>query len=425
MPGYGVGPYGVGPYGGGLIATVQTTAADGTPVARVLLELTWPGIETVLIERLDPDGEWRPVRNAEPAMCLGSMAIHDHEAPLDQPVSYRATSPQGSGAVNSNPFFETTTDPWIGANGGSIALSAVQAHEGVQSLRLTPDGTHANTQAGSDLVAVTPRVVYGAEAWLWSTAAATWRVIINWYDVGGSLLTSSTVASQALAAGTWTHLSGEDDAPAGAVFARLVINASGTPASSNRLYIDEAMLTSPEPMTLTSGTVTVPSGGMAWLSHPGHPQYAAARIVNDVPTAVYPGRSGSFWPIGAQLPIAVTDVRGGAQGTIIWQEMTTAEYRQMRAMIRDGGVLLMRLPEAWSGDTWYILAGDIAEVRYTGVGVDPQRRYQMPYDQRARPTGLSDGALGETWDDVAAAYGTWDDLLATGKSWAELEQSVT
>ena len=48
-----------------LTAAVQTAAHDGTPVTRVLLTLTWPGVQAALLERLDPDGTWRTVRGPD------------------------------------------------------------------------------------------------------------------------------------------------------------------------------------------------------------------------------------------------------------------------------------------------------------------------------------------------------------------------
>lgn len=408
-----------------LTAAVQTAAHDGTPVTRVLLTLTWPGVQAALLERLDPDGTWRTVRgpDGDQIVCLDACVAWDHEAPLDQAVTYRATSPQGSGAVNANIYFEGGVANWTGGNGGTLASSGTQHHQGTLAARLTPNGTTANTNMLADEVAVTAGLTYGASVWLWSTAAFTWRVGLSWYNSSHTFL-SSNLLNIAMSAGTWTLFSTSAAAPAGAAFVRLTVQANGTPAASNILYVDEAMLISPVALTVTSSAVTVPSGGSAWLSHPGHPRYVAATTMSDL-QSTYAGRAGLFWPIGSGLPIAVTDVRGGGQGTVVWQVATMEQYQQIRALIADGGVLLMRMPSTWGGDSWYIQAGDIAEVIQTGVITDGWRRYQMPYTRVDRPSGASDGALGVTCDDVTATYATCAALEAAKATCLDLETSVT
>lgn len=402
-----------------LTATVQQQ------YARVRLSLTWPGIQTALIERQDPDGTWRPVRgpDGDQIVCYGSCAVFDHEAPLDQAVSYRATSPQGSGAVNANIYFESGVGNWTGGNGGTLASSGTQHHQGALAARLTPNGSTANTNMLADEVAVTVGETYGASVWLWSTAAFTWRAGITWYDSSHTFL-SSMLLDTALSASTWTNVTTTATAPTSAAYAKLTVQASGTPASSNILYVDEAMLISPDDLTVTSSSVTVASSGAAWLSHPGHPQYNAATTVTDI-QASYAGRAGTFWAIGAAVPIAVVDVRGGGEGTVVWQTKTVADYQRIRSLIADGGVLLMRLPAAWDGDSWWFIAGDIAEVRITNRPTDGWRRYQMSFTRVDRPAGPSDGAVGQTWADVKATYATWADLKSASKTWTDLATSVS
>lgn len=103
------------------------TAAANTTYGRVLLTLTWAGIKQATIERQDPDGVWRPVRNAEPCYCFGSTAQFDHEAPMDAAVTYRATSPQAVGTT-------TTSSAVTLASGGRVWLT----HPGKPSLFLKP-----------------------------------------------------------------------------------------------------------------------------------------------------------------------------------------------------------------------------------------------------------------------------------------------
>lgn len=392
---------------------------------RVLLTLTWPGIQTATIQRLDPDGVLRNVRNAEPVVCLGSCAVFDHEAPLDQAVTYQATSPQGSGAVNANIYFEVNAANWTGSNGATLAQSNTQKHEGAFALRITPNGSTANTQAAANEVAATVGVTYGFSVWIWATASFSWQAGIQWNTSGHALISQSLV-TKTLSTGTWTNITGSFTAPATTAFAQLVVRANGTPAGSNLTYVDEAMLTSPAALTVTSSPVTSQSGGTAWLTHPGHPQYAGvATVTRDGLTEIRPARRGLLYPIGSSLPVAVTDVRSGSAGTLVVQTNSAADTTRLRNMLADGAPLLLRQPLSWGGDSWWVSIGDVDIDRFTGIAADNWRRWTLPYTRVDRPAGASDGAVGQTWNDVKSTYATWNAVIAAKATWTALNQSVT
>lgn len=393
---------------------------------RVLLTLTWPGIQTATIQRLDPDGVPRNVRNAEPVTCVGSCAVFDHEAPLDQSVTYSATSPQGTGAVNTNIYFESGVANWTGSNGATLASSGTQHHEGALALRITPNGSTANTQAAADEVAATVGVTYGFSVWIWATASFSWQAGVQW-NTSGHALISQSLTAKTLATGTWTNITGSFVAPATTAFAQLVVRANGTPAGSNLTYVDEAMLTSPAALTVTSASVTSPSGGQAWLTHPGHPQYAGVATVTPAGlTEARPARRGVFSPIGTSLPVTVNDVRSGSAGTLVVQTNSTTDTARLRNMLADGAPLLLRQPLLWGGDSWWISIGDLDIDRFTQIATDNWRRWTLPYIRIDRPSGAGDGAVGQTYNDLkAAGYANYNALLATGKTYTQLAQSVT
>ena len=65
---------------------------DGSP-PEVELRLNWAGQASAQVQRLDPDGRWRPVRTGEPATLTGGLWIgHDVEASYGAPLGYRAIS---------------------------------------------------------------------------------------------------------------------------------------------------------------------------------------------------------------------------------------------------------------------------------------------------------------------------------------------
>lgn len=73
-----------------LTATVQPA------YGRVQLQLTFTTVTTATVSRVHADGTVWPIRGANPAQVLSTTGVgwvgYDHEAPLDQAVTYRATS---------------------------------------------------------------------------------------------------------------------------------------------------------------------------------------------------------------------------------------------------------------------------------------------------------------------------------------------
>jgi hypothetical protein len=456
-----------------------TLTAVPQQFGRVLLTLTWPGLNVVPIQRLDPDGTWRNVRNAEPVICAGSTAAFDHEAPLDQPVTYRAVLPQ----IAADSFTRTSASSWGTADTGqawtvtgTASDFAVGSGVGTQSNSTVNAFRSATLNVGAtdfDITVDTSLPIataIGGAATVWVCGRLT--DLNNYYaarldlntagrmDLGlfkrvtgtlsGSLSSAASIGAHTANAlwrvrfrGTGSTLQAKAWLPPNPEPAAWMASATDTALTSGSLvgllsrletgntntspvvftfdHLSVNSLTSP--LTATSSPTTLPSGSNAWLSHPGHPKYASATTVADLQAAL-PGRAGLFQPIGAALPIAVTDIRGGAQGTVTWQAQTAAQYQQIRALVGDGAVLLMRLPATWSGDTWYIAAGNIVEDRFSGIATDGWRRYQMPYTRVDRPAGASDGAVGITCADVPATYATCTALAAAKATCTALATSV-
>ncbi|GAA2636958.1 hypothetical protein GCM10010399_82610 [Dactylosporangium fulvum] len=92
----------------GLAATAQQQ------YARVQLQLTFTTVTSATVSRVHADGTVWPVRAAAPALVASTTGVgwvgYDHEAPLDQPVTYRATSTQDPAVVASNPV-TVASDP--------------------------------------------------------------------------------------------------------------------------------------------------------------------------------------------------------------------------------------------------------------------------------------------------------------------------
>ncbi|RKN38448.1 carbohydrate binding domain-containing protein [Micromonospora endolithica] len=144
--------------------------------------------------------------------------------------------------LNANPYFETNATNWS-ALGGAVTRSTAQAHQGVASLLLTPDGATATVQARSENVPVAAGRYYGGAAWVRCAVSRSVTISLIWRDAGSSILSSTVGPTVALTANTWTYLEVAGVAPTGATQAMLVpMSLTGTPPSGHLTYADEAIV---------------------------------------------------------------------------------------------------------------------------------------------------------------------------------------
>jgi hypothetical protein len=158
-------------------------------------------------------------------------------------ASKNATPPSPGTPLNANPYFETNVTPWTAFNSSTIVQSATQAFQGTNSMKITPDGTHANPGALSEAVAVIPNATYTFNAWVFIpggyNSAQLW---INWKDAFGQQLLSTSGAAVNVATNTWTLLTQTVTAPAWAATCQLAPQLTGTPANTVVSYWDSMTL---------------------------------------------------------------------------------------------------------------------------------------------------------------------------------------
>lgn len=159
-----------------------------------------------------------------------------------------ARSSLGVGNTNTLPVsvsYDSLTAATPPANwtvsGGTIVRTTTQAHEGVASGLLTPDGVAASTVARSEMVPVTAGLSHRGSEWVRCAVSRNVSIGINWYDSSNVFISTSS-ASVAVTANTWTLLECIDNAPAGAEKGQLTAFMTGTPASSDLTSVDEATL---------------------------------------------------------------------------------------------------------------------------------------------------------------------------------------
>lgn len=180
------------------------------------------------------------------------------------PLGVLEATAQPGPVLNTNPTFTSGTAPWAAA-GGTVTQSSAHTHGNLPfSGLLTPSGSAATAQIESEKVAVYQGHNYTASAWLYSPPGyANVAVNINWYNSGGSLLSTTSGAVTAVAAATWTQLSTTSTGgiPAGAATGTIVAAETGTPPAGALLYIYATLQDTSGPMLSSAAQISYPSAG--------------------------------------------------------------------------------------------------------------------------------------------------------------------
>lgn len=129
--------------------------------------------------------------------------------------------------------------PWT-VSGGTITRVTSQAHTGTHSMQLVVSGSPSQTFARPGVgVPVVEGQPYRMTFWAFSTGSiSNFRTVIDWFDSGGSYLTS-TAQTWTQPAGAWTLYDVTYTAPTGAVTASYGPTLFSTPANGTTVYIDD------------------------------------------------------------------------------------------------------------------------------------------------------------------------------------------
>jgi hypothetical protein len=159
-------------------------------------------------------------------------------------------SPFYSNAMNANMSFQSGIAPWVSNHNAVLSQSSAHPFStgpgavAVNSMLLTPDGVTATPGAASEFVQINPNYRYTASAWMFCPTgyASGADIVINWYDVTHTNISTSTPGATPLAAGTWTQSSITATPPANAVYAKIIVQAALTPSAATLFWFAEAAL---------------------------------------------------------------------------------------------------------------------------------------------------------------------------------------
>lgn len=136
--------------------------------------------------------------------------------------------------------------------------------------------------------------------------------------------------------------------------------------------------------TLTSDLVSLPGDGYAWLRHLTDPSRSRRVHLTAAPDLDRASKSGSYPVLGRSRPVATTDARQAATGSLTVYTGTRAERDDLLALLDDGTVLQLAMPDS-SAATFYLLPGDLSEKRIGGYGPAPERLFSLDFAVVERP----------------------------------------
>lgn len=400
-------------------------------------------------------------------------------ASYDPTLSRVRINGTGLGILNANPFFESNTTGWV-ANGGTVARSTVRSHEGVASALLTPSGSSGTPSlelTTSAAVPVTAGASYVASAWVYSTVGDTVTAGLVWLD-GANNVQLTIGPDTVVPANTWTQVAVSADAPVGAVKGGPRVRMPNTPAATDLLYIDEAIIR-PTGATFTversvngstwtpvRGAISVPVSGSLtgavddYEFVPDMPNTYRARVLNNLGVTVQthtsagitptldavwiksvprpflnrpvtvvdfsevqrPARNGVFDVVGRSLPVAVTDVRGSRRYELTVLVDDQADADEFDQILAAGDPVFVHVPtDSLVPASMYAVIGDTTRAR---VGRTSRKvTFDLPLTEVAAP---GPDVAGETilWTSVVTASATWQAVVAGDDTWLRLLEGV-
>jgi hypothetical protein len=280
-------------------------------------------------------------------------------------------------ALNPNTGFESGATGWTAAGGTFTQPAVGTGHVG----QIVPTGA-ATVTVESSHVAVTPGLYYSVRALLQNNVTRSCILRVNWYNSGGTLISSNDI-TRIITAGTLITYSGTFFAPAGAATGAVAPTMTGTPAGSNIMFMDEVSISPRNEFTAFQITNILVSGGTSVISFveasgTGTAQVAtrAGDVFTATPIDMYvPHRNLASWggkrhyaAAGwiERWPQTWVNPAWGTVGALTVGALSTITGSQQSAL---AGEISRRKPSAW----WPLndAAGSPNATNVSGVTVGP------------------------------------------------------
>lgn len=106
-----------------------------------------------------------------------------------------------------------------------------------------------------------------------------------------------------------------------------------------------------------SAAVTLTSGGIPWLVHPGQPELSVSLGVMEWPKWTYPIPQGVFSPIGRKFRVVIGSRRQAPEGALVVFTLNGPAQQAMSAILADGVALLLKGTSAENEPTRWVSVG--------------------------------------------------------------------
>lgn len=141
--------------------------------------------------------------------------------------------------------FETGAQGWTAVEGANASPSMLEAHSGQSSLMLT--GTSGTAwSAASPQIPCTSNIQVSASAFVFAAQPlAAVGLQLNWLNEAGTLLSTSSAATAALAEGEWTQFLFNAVSPTDTAFVTVTVQDNEAPTAGWQLWIDDTFVAGP------------------------------------------------------------------------------------------------------------------------------------------------------------------------------------
>lgn len=170
----------------------------------------------------------------------------------------------------------------------------------------------------------------------------------------------------------------------------------------------------------TTGSVTITSNGRHWLKSVARPHLNMQVTIRQRPVKQQSARRGRVDPPLRPDPIFVYQVRAKDKGAAALYAVDQATETAIRAMLADGGPLLLQEPGIAGGESLYLMVDTVSYNPIARITTDLQREIVLPFDGMGRPDGTAEGGPGDKYSDQSAQFATYGHATAAGLTYLEM-----
>lgn len=167
----------------------------------------------------------------------------------------------------------------------------------------------------------------------------------------------------------------------------------------------------------TGGAIT-PTSSVAWLVHPGLPEWSVPLLVEKWPTWQRPVSAAELQPISRVRPIVVSTVRQSARGELGVLTDSLDGAARMERILSGGVPLLLNTGEGQPAARW-VAVGDVSAepIENYGAPVESCVAWSLPLTEVDPPTGVSVAAW--TFQDSNLASASFGETLTKAPTFAD------